>query len=317
MNILLVKTSSMGDVINNLPVASDILGQFPDARIDWVVEETFSDIPRLHPGVRNVLPIAIRRWRKGFWNHDVRQEMKAFRNQLQSTAYDFVIDSQGLVKSALVTWLAKGIRCGFDRRSAWEPIATYFYDRKFPVDPGLHAVVRYRQLAAQALGYTVPEGIDYGIRTPDIALPWLPSVPYGVLLHGTSRPEKLWPEQRWLELGQYFHQQGILSVLPWGNASEKQRSEALASQIPEAVVSPALRLNEAATMLGRAKITIGVDTGLAHLSAALQKPTIAIFCGSNPAHNGLYASTPVRNLGNEGAPPAVDEVITAFNELTS
>ena len=121
MNILLVKTSSMGDVINNLPVASDILGQFPDARIDWVVEETFSDIPRLHPGVRNVLPIAIRRWRKGFWNHDVRQEMKAFRNQLQSTAYDFVIDSQGLVKSALVTWLAKGIRCGFDRRSAWEP----------------------------------------------------------------------------------------------------------------------------------------------------------------------------------------------------
>lgn len=313
--ILLVKTSSMGDVIHNLPVVSDILLHFPDAEIDWVVEESFAGIPALHPGVRDIIPVAVRRWRKSPFSTTVRAELRNFRQRLRSKYYDVVLDSQGLIKSALITRLAQGARCGLDWSSAREPLAAVFYDRTIHVDKTLHAVERNRRLAGRAFGYTPDDTLNYGVVAPPLALPWLPASRYVVLLHATSRDSKLWPEAGWIELGAHLHRQGIRCVLPWGGSTEQQRSQRLAEQIPDSVVPPALGLDQAATMLSCAVAATGVDTGLIHLAAALNIPALAIYCASDPGLTGLHASGRVLNLGSAGAPPDTATVIAALDSL--
>lgn len=314
-DILLVKTSSMGDIIHNLPVVSDILAHMPEARIDWVAEEGFADIPALHPGVRRVIPVAVRRWRRSLLRLGTWSEVRNFTRQLRATPYDMVLDSQGLIKSALMTRMARGTRCGLAWDSAWEPLASLAYDRKFHVDPELHAVTRYRQLAAQAFGYTLPARLDYGIRATGGELPWLPSSPYAVLLHATSRREKLWPEAAWIELAARLEDQGMAAVLPWGTPTERERSARLAAHMTQAVVAPSMRLEEAATLLAGARLVVGVDTGLVHLASAVGVPVVGIYCGSDPARNGLVADTPFVNLGNVGLTPTVAEVANAATAL--
>lgn len=307
--ILLVKTSSMGDVIHNLPIVSDIRSRFPAAEIHWLVEEGFADIPRLHPGVNEVIPVALRRWRRQLWRPSVWREMAALRQRLKAAPYDFILDTQGLLKSAMLGRLARGVHIGYAKTCAREPLAARFYDRAFHVDPGAHAVLRYRALAAQAFELATGLPLDYGIPKPQAAPSWAPDAPYAVLLHATSRDEKLWPEDDWVNLGTNLHRQGMVSLLPWGNGAEFERAERLAARIHDAIVAPRMRLTEAAALLARARIVVGVDTGLVHLATAVGTPTIGIYCGSDPAKNGLYAATPIANLGGEGAPPAVKEVV--------
>lgn len=309
--ILLVKTSSLGDVIHNLPVVSDIRTHFPEALIDWVVEESFATLPLLHPGVARVLPVALRRWRKTPFARRTRDEIRDFVQQLRETAYDIILDSQGLLKSALIARLAQGSRAGLDRRSAREPLAALFYDYGVAVDKNRHAVERNRLLAGRVLGYTPDTPVDYGIAAPEAALPWMPAGAYAVLLHATSRDEKLWAEENWIALGSRFHEQGMCCVLPWGNDTERARSERLATRIAGAVVAPRLDLGEAAALLAHARVAIGVDTGLAHLAAALNVPTVALYCATEPGLTGVYGGATAVNLGGIGNPPTVAEVLAA------
>ncbi len=315
-NILLVKTSSMGDVVHNLPVASDIRLSFPGARIDWIAEEQFAAIPRLHAAVERVIPVALRRWRRTLWRPQTRAEIQAFLRQLREQAYDAVIDTQGLFKSALIARAARGSRFGLDWASAREPLAL-FYDRAFAVPWTLHAVERNRSLAAQALGYALPAQIDYGVRAAPGKFPWLAADRYVVLLHATSAERKLWRETNWIEMGRYFMKQGIVSVLPWGNSVERARSDRLAAQIPGAIVPPALVLNDAAALLTGAHAVAGVDTGLVHLAAALGTPTVGIYCATDPGATGIYACPRALNLRSAGKPPAVSNVLAALGQLVS
>ncbi len=307
--ILLVKTSSMGDVIHNLPIVSDIRSRHPDAEIHWLVEEGFADIPRLHPGVNEVITVALRRWRKQLWRPSVWREIAVLRRRLKTAPYDFILDTQGLIKSAWLGRLAHGLHIGYAGSCAREPLAARFYDRSFHVDPAAHAVARYRALAARAFDLPADLPLDYGLPAPQAAPAWAPPEPYAVLLHATSRDEKLWPEDDWAALGAHLHQQGMLSLLPWGDMAEFERAQRLVARIPDAIVAPRMRLTEAAALLARARIVVGVDTGLVHLATAVGTPTIGIYCGSDPARNGLYASTPIANLGHDGAPPGIAEVI--------
>lgn len=313
--ILLVKTSSMGDVIHNLPVVSDIRTRFPDAEIDWVVEESFAGIPALHPGVGGILPAAVRRWRKNLVSRAVRDEIGAFVGKLRGKIYDVVLDTQGLIKSAAIARLARGARCGFDWRSAREPLAALFYDETVRVEKSLHAVQRNRLLAGRALGYSPDDPVNYGIAAPALALPWLPASPFAVLLHATSRDDKLWPEADWAALGAHLAGRGVGCVLPWGSAAERQRSRRLAERVPDAVVPPALTLGQAAALLSRAVAAVGVDTGLIHLAAALNVPAIALYCASDPGLTGLYTSGPAINLGGAGSPPDAADVISALGAV--
>lgn len=313
-SILLIKTSSMGDVLHNLPVVSDICRHVPDARIDWVVEENFSMLPKLHPRVNQVIPVAIRRWRKSLWQS--RAEMRATCRSLGACHYDFALDTQGLLKSALVTRSAHATRCGYSWNSAREPIASLFYDRTFSVAKDQHAVERNRQLAGQALGYTPQGEPDYGIHAPDLALHWLPSEPYAVMLHATSRDDKLWGEQNWIALGKHLNQAGIRSVLPWGSMQEKARSERLCLAIADAICTPGMNLNEAVATLGHARAVVGVDTGLSHLAAALGVPTIGIYTATDPGLTGLHAGKNAVNLGGKNAPPSVADVCGALEQIS-
>lgn len=315
-NILLIKTSSLGDVLHNLPVVTDIRRQFPDARIDWVVEEHFAALPVLHSGVQEVIPVAMRRWRKS-WRSSAT-EVRAVCRDLRARRYDIALDTQGLLKSALIARCAQTTRYGYAWDSAREPLASLFYNYRFSVARNQHAVERNRQLAGLALGYR-PEGPpDYGIRPALLPRPgWLAQEAYAVLLHATSRDDKLWSEANWILLGRYLHEKNIRCVLPWGSESERVRSLRLAAAIPDALVPPRLSLDKAAALLGGAQAVIGVDTGLAHLAAALNVPTIGIYTATDPGLTGLYAGQRAVNLGGINRAPDSAAVIAALHGVAA
>ncbi len=315
MKILLIKTSSLGDVVHNLPVASDIHARFPQARIDWVVEESFADIPRLHPAVANVIPVAVRRWRRNLFSVSIWRELRAFRAAVRTEAYDLVLDTQGLIKSGLMARLAQGRRAGYAAEVAREPLAARCYDDTYVIPKNLHAVERNRWLAAAALGYEPDLPLDYGIAAAPLAADWLPSTPYCVLLTASSRADKLWPEADWLQLAAALNARGLACVLPGGSAEERERAARLASGMAAAVAAPPMDIAELAQLLAGAQIVIGVDTGLSHIAAALGRLTLCLFAGSRPELTGVYAGDTAINLGAAGAPPTAAEAIAVTGEL--
>jgi len=312
--ILLVKTSSLGDLVHNLPVASDIASAFPGAEIDWVAEESMAAVPALHVAVNRVLPVAIRRWRTTPWRPGTWREIRDFVEHLRAGRYDAIIDTQGLLKSALIARAARGARYGFDWRTSREPLAV-FYDRTFHVPRDIHAVERNRILAAAALRYDKPAQIEYGVRTDGV-----PSVQiqadYAALLHATSARSKLWPEEHWIELGRALSGSGLKSVLPWGSEEEHARSRRLADAIPGAVVPERMPVGELASLLAHARYAIGVDTGLTHLAGALSVATIGLYVATDPARTGLRCPRAI-NLGGPGEMPDVQQALHALGTLGS
>ncbi len=320
MNILIIKTSSMGDIIHCLPIIADILAHFPTANVDWLVEEGFADIVTLHPKVRKVIPVAVRRWRKHLFSWATWQEFSTFKRQLKNQRYDVILDAQSLLKSALLATLATGTRHGQNFRCAREPLAALFYHRTYMVTRQQHALEQNRALAAQVFAYNNPSSApDYGLSlTHDIALAPLPEN-FVIAFHATSRDSKLWPSSHWINLGQQLHKQGFTLVLPWANASELTRAETIAAQVAEAIVLPKSNLTTLAQITAKAQAAIGVDTGLMHLAVALNIPTIALYTDTFPALNGAYAGnhSMAINLGGKGVVPSVDEVLNSFARLTS
>lgn len=321
MRILLVKTSSLGDVVHNLPVASDLARRFPDAAIDWVVEEPFADLPRLHPAIARVLPVAVRRWRGRLLSPATWTEIGGARKALQEQAYDLVLDTQGLLKSAVIAGQARlapgGRRCGYSRDSAREAVAARFYDAGFAVPRQLHAVERNRRLAAAACGYVLDMTLDYGIAARPLVADWLPRRDYAVLLTATSRADKLWPEPDWQALGMALIATGLTCVLPGGSDEERQRAARLATILGRAVATPALGLADMAGLLAGAQLVVGVNTGLVHLAAALGRPTLALYCASSPQLTGVHAGPQAVNLGDRDAPPTAGAVVAAVLKLIS
>lgn len=309
MHILLVKTSSLGDVVHNLPVVSDLRRAFPDARIDWCVEEAFIDIPQLHPEIASVIPVAIRRWRRNLGQKRTWQEIAQFRQKLRDTDYDAVLDTQGLVKSALITWLPRGEKLGYAREVAREPLSAHFYDRTFVIPPNAHAVERNRWLAAAAFDFPVDFPLSYGLAPPPIRFSWLSSEKYVVMLTATSRDDKLWDESHWIHLSTVLAKRGFIAVFPAGSHTERERAQRLAATVPGAIAAPPLSLNDLAALIGHARLSFGVDTGLIHLSAALGTPTIALYTATDPALTGAYGSGFIRNLGGKNTVPTAEQVL--------
>jgi heptosyltransferase-1 len=311
--ILIIKTSSMGDVIHALPALTDLARHYPEATVDWLVEAPFAPLPALHPMLHGTIPIAWRRWRKSLWRQDTRHELRATCDRLALGGYDLAVDLQGLVKSAM--WglaLSDTARIGYDRHSIREPLASWFYHSRYTVTRTAHAIQRNRILLGRALGYTPDDTVDYGITPPAQRPDGLPQQPYVVLLHATSRADKEWPEPCWVALGQHLAARGLATVLPWGNAREHARAERLARQWPGAWVPPALALDAASRLLADARAVVGVDTGLTHLAAATGTPTLALYCASDPGLTGVLASTPYGNLGGPGQCPDVSAVQNAI-----
>jgi heptosyltransferase-1 len=316
--VLLVKMSSFGDVIHTLPALTDLKRARPDIEIDWVLEEAFAPIAAAHPAVTETIPVAVRsaRWPPSRWVTFMIGRTR-IRRHFRSRRYDFVLDAQGLIKSAILARQARRPVYGFDRESARETAASLLYRKTFAVPQGLHAVERTRLLFAAAFGYEVPEGEgafglwDAARGTPTRATPapaWLdvatPSRPsagadaplslpprYGVLIQAASWPSKLWPEDHWQSLLDRLGTEGRSVVIPWGSEAERARADRLAAGRPFAMVLPR-RLSGAPliALIQRAAFAIGLDSGLMHLATALGVPGIWLFGPTDPALTGPYGA---------------------------
>lgn len=279
--MLVVKTSSLGDVVHTLPAVTDAAANYGDIVIDWVVEEAFVDIPAMHPAVNRVIPVAIRRWRRRLLTE--RREISEFVRRLRQDRYDVVIDAQGLIKSALVCLLAKGRRAGLDRASAREPLASMAYAVKLSIPPGIHAVEKVRRLFAGALRYELPEApADFGLRLKRLA----PPDQKVMFLHGTTWESKEWPETHWIELARMIHAAGIGVVLPHGNERELARACRIAAAADGARVLPRSGIEALAQEMTHCLGVVTVDTGLGHLAAAIGVPLVALYGPTDPALTG-------------------------------
>ncbi len=313
--VLVIRPSSLGDIVYALAIASDIRRHKPELAIDWVAERGFVPLIDMCPDIRRVVPFALRRWRQAPLSRMTWREIVAFRRALKTDRYAAILDLQEQIKGALIARAARGRRHGFDRRSVREPIATLAHDVHHRVPRNLHFVERCRNLAASALGYALNGPPRWHI-VPPVAAPAIPERPYAVLLHATSRAEKLWPEEHWRALVAHFTGAGYATVLPWGTRSEEDRSRRLASGHDRAVVPPWLSLPEAAATLARADAVVGIDTGFTHLAAALGTPTAGLFLATDPTVHGVScAGTHARDLGSEGNIPSVEIVIAATGAL--
>jgi len=308
--ILFVKLSSLGDVVHNLPAVTDIAERLPGAHIAWAVEDAYVDLVRLHPAVSEAIPVNLRSLRRNVLRPSEWGRMANARRAVRGKGWDYVIDTQGLLKSATVArWAGRPI-FGFDRKHAREPVAARFYDVKVAVPKAMHAVERNRRLVAEVFGYAPREGVRYGVATPGEPLSWLHAERYAVLLHAASRAEKRWPEERWIALARLLAEYGYTSVFPGGTDEELGRAARLAHAVPAAIAAPRMGLREAAALLGNAAGVVGVDTGLTHLAVALGVPTVGIYCATRPELTGLHGEN-ATNVGGAGTSPSVDDVAQA------
>ena len=295
MRVLIVKTSSMGDVLHTLPALTDAARAIPGVRFDWAVEEGFAQIPAWHDAVDRVIPVAIRRWRKAWFSAPIKAERRAFRRAVQAQRYDAVIDAQGLVKSAaLVTRLAHGVKHGMDWQTAREPLASLFYNRRHHIAKQQHAVERTRELFARSLGYAKPatQG-DYAIAQHFLSHLNADAGQYAVFLHATTRDDKHWTEAGWRELIALLGDSEITITLPWGAPHEEARAKRLAEGFDYVEVLPKMSLEGVARELAGAKFVVSVDTGLSHLTAALDRPNVTLYGPTDPGLIGGYGKNQV------------------------
>lgn len=289
MNVLIVKTSSLGDIIHTLPALTDAAHHIPAIQFDWVVEEGFAEIPSWHSSVQQVIPIALRRWRKSIIQSLKNREWLVFLRSLRAKPYDMIIDAQGLIKSALITKMARGYRVGLDKSSLTEPFARFAYQKLLSVDLSQHAIWRMRKIFSAALDYPFcSDSPVYGIagdrfQCPEITL----KKPYCIFLHGTTWVSKRWPETHWIALAKRFKQAGYTVYMPWNNSSEYHFVERVSHQSNAVCILPRMNFSTMAGLLLKSKIVVSVDTGLAHLAAALEVPVFALYGPTHPARVGI------------------------------
>ena len=333
--ILIVKLSSLGDVLHNLPIAWDLRARFPDAQIDWVVEEGYVNLlkPLLSNqhfrGIDRIIPFGLRGWKKSLFSLKTWQAFSVFKKDLQAQTYDIVIETQGLLKSALVCALANksphAIIAGLANAtefSGYEPLARTFYNQSVQVPIQCHAVDRSRWVMCSAMDIPlvvreispqfyppsfveqIPNSSIFGLHRP-----------YILCFHSTARAAKRWSHENWIALGKSLAAEGYQIVFPWGNTEERSISEALAMQVNHSLVPPAFSIDEAFALIKGASLTIGVDTGLTHLAAVLDRPTVEIYCDSPRWKTEGYWSKQIRNVGDIQSPPSIQEVLVASLEL--
>jgi heptosyltransferase-1 len=314
--ILIVRTSSLGDLVHMLPAISDIAKSVPDAQIDWLVEESFASIPTWHPAVKQVLEVAHRRWRRSWWSSQVRRERQAFEADLQSRQYDIVLDMQALLKTVWWVRMADGVKHGLDWRSAREPLATLFYDTRHRVEFWQPAVTRQRLLAASVFGYPVQGDPDFGLQRFELQAQAARGrdAPYATIMPSASRDDKLWPEPDWHAVFDLLGQRGLQLKLLAGNQAEAERARALTQGRSNAEVLPRGTLTETAAHLAGATLMVGLDSGLTHLSAALGRPTIGIYKASTPVRTPLVGAAFTASLGDRGQPPTRQVVLAAIEQ---
>ena len=326
MRVLLIKMSSIGDIIHTFPAVTDAAHAIPGLQVDWVVEDGMQEMPAWHPAVDRVVPVGLRRWRRNPLKTLVSGAPASWRQALRQTPYDAVIDAQGLYKSAMIAGLARGPRHGFDMASAREPMAALTHRHRHRVPKGQHAVWRLRRLFAAALGYDEPSTpADYGLNP----LAFVRNGEEGrhiAFLHGTAWRTKRWTVDRWRGLAQLAGEAGLAVTLPWHAEEDRKRAARIADGFAHVRPVRTDSLTAAGALIRGAAAAVAVDTGLGHLAAALGVPTVSLYgptatrlTGTVGERQDHFASdkpcAPCRNrictmTGNLRAPPPCLEEMT-------
>jgi heptosyltransferase-1 len=292
--VLLIKLTSLGDLIHALPALSDAKRARPELDFDWAIDENFQEIALWHPAVKDIITTDHRRWRKALAHPSTLASISRLISQLRAVEYDLVIDGQGNFKTALLSLCTRGPRAGFDRHSVREWTAHLGYQRRYSVTKNAHAIERLRRLFAAALDYPVPASPpDFQIQKerfvrPKVELPG----EYLVFVHNASWKTKLWPEAHWEELLRKSVQAGFKVLLPWGTSEEEARAKRLAVH-PGILVLPRLSLCEMGHVLAGATACVCMDTGLSHLTAALNVPSITLYGSTDSGLIGASGSSQV------------------------
>ncbi len=285
--ILLIKLTSFGDLIHVLPALSDALLADPSIQFDWVIDNHFAEVASWHPAIKQCFRTSHRHWRKHLASSSTYSDVKNLIQNIRETKYDLIIDGQGNFKTALLSLCAKGTRTGFDRHSVREWIAHIAYQKSFPASKKIHAIDRLRVLFSQAIGYPLPQtSPNFQLKEECFTKPILdlPSS-YLVFVHNASWKTKLWPEDHWKKLITLSVRHGFTVLLPWGNKEEEERAKRLAI-CPEAKVLPFLNLSQIGYVLKNAAAAVCMDTGLSHLAAALNIPSITLYGATDAGLTG-------------------------------
>ncbi len=311
--ILVIKVSSMGDIVHAFPALYDAKKKMSDLECHWVVEESFQDITRLNKDIDLCIKVAMRRWKNNIVDNYRKGEYGDFLRRLKKENYDYIIDPQGLLKSSILALIAKGPSYGFDMKSIREPLASVFYNNKIKVSKSLHAITRIRKLFAHALNYELPDDEPcYNLTTEQLKLNFIVPSEYVIFLHGTSRSNKCWDEKKWVELSNIFAKDNIPVLIFYSNLEEYQRTSRIVSRSSNMTCVPKCSLWEIACLIRNANGLVGLDTGLTHLAAAYDMPMVSLYgptnieligtLGNNQLHKDLYTVTP-------------DEVYITLNSL--
>jgi heptosyltransferase-1 len=311
-DILFVKTSSMGDIIHHLPAVTDLRRQFPQARIGWVVEEAYLPLVRLHPAVDDIFPVAWRRWRKSLFSAPTWREIREHHGAIRARRYDAIIDTQGLLRSALIARSAHGTRHGYDSASIREPLASALYNVRHKISRDTHVIERNRRLTGLALGYEPQGAPDFGVARERLRND---ARSHAVVMHATARASKDWPVERWIELGPVLASFGLDILLLSGTHEELARAQQIAAARPDARALPPAPLQQAVDLIGAASFVIGGDTGLVHVAAAFGVPVVAIYSGSDAVQARPVGPGPIATAGDKGAPPSAEQVGEALRRV--
>ncbi|KND57886.1 putative lipopolysaccharide heptosyltransferase I [Candidatus Paraburkholderia schumanniana] len=316
--ILIVKVTSLGDIVETLPVVSDLRRAFPSAKVDWAADAAFADIIRWNPGVDRVLSAPLRKFKKARnWN-DLK-EIAASIGELRAEKYDVIVDIHGVYKSAIIAFIARGRRrCGYLNQDLGERGAAFAYNARFGPRPHTDAWRGMRVSVAEALGYEFDETPDYNLRLPaptrDLDIPQGARI--AMLFHATSADVKKWPRENWGEVGRWLAARGYTIALPWGTEREQGEAQGIAALVPGAIVLPKLTVEECAHWIEASELVVGTDTGLVHLAHALQRRTVMLFAAISREHFGVNAPGRSVSVGDHGAPSDVPQVLQAIESVT-
>lgn len=315
--ILIVKVTSMGDIVHGQPIVADLHRAFPGVQVDWAADAAFADILSWNPGISRVLCAPLRRFKRARSLNDLKS-IAASIGELRGVKYDAILDLHGVYKSAIIAFLARGrLTYGYRRESLGETGAAFAYNRRYPPREDLLAWEGLRKTVGDTFGYKIDGAPDFGLVVPKPAAPLAGAVhaPYALLFHATSSDEKKWPAAHWHAVGAQLRERGLTALLPWGSEAERREGEAIAAGIPGAIVLPKLTLTEVAQHIDAAALVVGTDTGFVHLASAVGRPTVMIFTATSVRHFGIDVPGRSMSLGDAGRPAEVDEVCAAISAV--
>jgi heptosyltransferase-1 len=313
--ILIVKVTSLGDIVQALPVVADIKRAFPGVQVDWAADEAFAELVHWSKGVDRVLCAPLRRFKKARRWSDLKA-IWASIGELRAYRYDYIVDIHGVYKSAIIAFLARSSRrIGYQSQDLGERGAAFAYTGRFGPRPQCNAWHGMRISASEALGYDVEGPPIYDLRLPaPVTQPFAPqNAPVAALFHATSKAEKKWPLTHWVAVGRELSERGFHVVLPWGSAGELAEAEQIAAQVPGAIVLPQMSVTEIAQMIDACALVLGTDTGFVHLAHALQKRTVMIFVATSPSHCGVETPYRSTSIGDGRSVPSVSAALEAID----